>query len=397
MNRAKVVIGAQYGDEGKGLMTDYLCEKFDAQLVVRFNGGAQAGHTVTTPDGKRHVFGHFGSGGFLGVPTWLAPQFVVNPILYDKELKAMYDRNGAMHPNLRIDPSCRITTPYDMLINQMLEKQRGNGRHGSCGVGFGETIHRHNFIPLTYGDMMESQKVFRHMVNVIRTQWFPKRARQLGLDPEETAKYVDSQEMYDKFFKIVAFMRDCTKPGDYHILENKKTVVFEGAQGLKLDMDRGAFPHVTRSNTGLQNVIPLCDMANLSKVDVFYTTRSYVTRHGAGPLNRELLTPPYENIVDDTNIPHDFQGNLRFAYLDVDDLRYQVLRDLNEAYRPGITARLAITCLDQLDTTYGVLYHDGKESKYLASEFGYVVHRLVHLDHTSAMSYGPTRVDVDYQ
>lgn len=88
-HKIKVVIGSGFGDEGKGLMTDYFCSSFprdESVLNVRFNGGAQAGHTVVTPYGLRHVFGHFGAGSFLpNVVTYLSSEFLVNPILFRKE------------------------------------------------------------------------------------------------------------------------------------------------------------------------------------------------------------------------------------------------------------------------------------------------------------------------
>ena len=87
--QGSVVIGANYGDEGKGLMTDFLCRQHSADLVVRFNGGAQAGHTVVTPEGERHVFHHIGSGYFAGVPTYLSKFFVSNPVLFKQEYQEL--------------------------------------------------------------------------------------------------------------------------------------------------------------------------------------------------------------------------------------------------------------------------------------------------------------------
>ena len=84
--RARAVIGSNFGDEGKGLVVDYLC-KTGGEVVVRFNGGAQAGHTVVTPEGLRHVFRHFGSGTLYGVPTFLSQFFIVNPIIFFHELQ----------------------------------------------------------------------------------------------------------------------------------------------------------------------------------------------------------------------------------------------------------------------------------------------------------------------
>src|SRR4051812_30640034 len=90
--RVSAVIGANYGDEGKGLVTDYLAEEGEGAVVVRFNGGAQAGHTVVTPEGKRHVFHHFGSGTFRKARTHLSRFFISNPALFRPEFEALADQ-----------------------------------------------------------------------------------------------------------------------------------------------------------------------------------------------------------------------------------------------------------------------------------------------------------------
>ena len=140
MKEVKVIIGANFGDEGKGVMTEYTCRTSEKPIVIRFNSGSQAGHTVVTEDGIRHVFGHFGSGTFCNVPTYLSKYFVVNPLTFLKERDELI-RKGA-NPIVYVDDECLITTPYDMLINQIVETSRGNNRHGSCGLGFNETLVR---------------------------------------------------------------------------------------------------------------------------------------------------------------------------------------------------------------------------------------------------------------
>ena len=125
--------------EGKGIVTDYLCSH-GAGMVVRFNGGVKAGHTVVTPDKERHVFRHFGSGTFCEVPTFLSQFFVCNPILFFEERKQLIELG--LHPEVYAHPDCLITTFMDMLINQFKETKRGTKRHGSCGIGFHETLNR---------------------------------------------------------------------------------------------------------------------------------------------------------------------------------------------------------------------------------------------------------------
>jgi len=141
MTKVIAVIGAGYGDEGKGLMTDYFSSQYDDAVVIRSNGGAQAGHTVVTPAGERHVFSHFGSGTLNGTPTFLSSFFVSNPMLFMKEHKRFVEQFG-IRPEVYVDPNSLVTTPYDMLLNQRMETMRGDDVHGSCGVGFGETLER---------------------------------------------------------------------------------------------------------------------------------------------------------------------------------------------------------------------------------------------------------------
>ena len=137
-----VVIGAGFGDEGKGLMTDYFASQaknnYGSGLVVRFNGGSQAAHTVVTPEGKRHVFGHFGSGTLVGLPTYLSSFFAVHPILFREELAKL--KVLGLTPKVYVDKECIVTTPFDMLINQIAETVRGENRHGSVGFGVNETV-----------------------------------------------------------------------------------------------------------------------------------------------------------------------------------------------------------------------------------------------------------------
>ena len=129
-----------------------------------------------------------------------------------------------------------------------------------------------------------------------------------------------------------------------------KNIIFEGAQGLALDMDGPNFPHVTRSNTGLTNVLPLAKLLDL-ELDVIYVTRTYLTKHGAGPLPKEFTPDP--PIHDETNMPHDYQGVLRFAELDVVDLALRITTDMDLAPK-RINASLAITWLN---SPYNKLSH----------------------------------------
>ncbi len=342
MKRATVVIGSSYGDEGKGKIVDYLASKLpDNKSVVRFNGGAQAGHTVVTPDGKRHVFHHLGSGSFTGARTYLAKHFVCNPILFWHEYQEFAKLSG-LNPIVAADPRCFITTPYDMLINQLVEDERGADRHGSCGVGFGETIERNNYpaFRLLKEDLKRKDELKQKLIN-IRDHWMPARLSRLKTRNLEKRDTRLSDHMLDGFIQAAISFDEAVATAGAEFIE-RNPIIFEGAQGLALDMDRGDFPHVTRSNTGLTNVLPIAKVLGL-QLDIIYVTRPYLTRHGAGPLKNVFVPRP--PIVDETNISHPYQGQMRFAALDLVALEKRISQDIAETKRP-VTATVAVTCID---------------------------------------------------
>ncbi len=362
---ARVVIGAQFGDEGKGrFIDDYAASAGTEGLVIRFNGGAQAGHTVVTPAGLRHVFSHVGSGALVGAATFLSCFFVSHPILFLKE-RAVLATKG-VKPLIYVDPQSPVTTPYDMMMNQFVEQGRGADRHGSCGIGFGETIERHenSDYRLTVADLAEPS-VLVAQLDAIRRDYVPMRLARLGFEQAVT-QHTDlllSKQILQRFIEDTEQFLESVIISDLQTATRGRQLLFEGAQGLWLDQDRGFFPHVTRSNTGLYNVLALIEPLNLSQLEVTYVTRPYVTRHGAGPLPHELSEKPYAGVVDATNIPNPWQGSLRFAWLDLDLLCEAIARDLallERLPRLSIKRRLAMTCLDQIENNQLSYYSAGR-------------------------------------
>jgi adenylosuccinate synthase len=347
MKTATVVIGANFGDEGKGLFTDYFSDS--STTVVRFNGGAQAGHTVQHEDGRRHVFSHFGAGSFRGARTYLSRFFVCNPLLFTREA-AELDRLG-VHPEVLVDESALVSTPYDMMINQIAEEARGSARHGSVGVGFGETVGRAEETPYALRVADLAAPALAERLWLLRERWLPARLRALGLTeitPQWQAR-INSPAVLENFLALSEAMLARCEIAPASALRCSGQLVFEGAQGLLLDQDSGFFPHVTRSSTGLRNVVALAQEIGLARLDVLYATRSYLTRHGAGPLPFEVEGPIYSGIHDPTNKPHPFQGSLRFAPLNLDLLQRAILRDIQQAEgRIPVRLQLGVSCMDQL-------------------------------------------------
>jgi adenylosuccinate synthase len=353
MKRARVVIGSNFGDEGKGLLTDCFAREYGGSgvLVARCNGGAQAGHTVVADGGVRHVFSHFGAGSLAGADTLLSRHFIANPILFQREHGEL-ERLGAA-TRVFVDPRAILTTPFDMLINEMAETSRGAARHGSVGLGINETVTRSEepdfWLPV--GQAVRDRDAAAKVLRAIRDAWVPRRVAALGIEAEYGRRraLIESESLFENWLAVLDdFLRRVHVQWDTDVLREHENVVFEGAQGLALDQVRGTFPHVTRSHTGVRNVVELLAELLDADVAVTYATRGYLTRHGAGPLRGELREKPFPGVYDVTNVAHEFQGCLRYALLDVADLRARITEDFRDAERAGIRMGVAVTCLDQL-------------------------------------------------
>lgn len=347
MTRAFIVIGSNLGDEGKGIITDYLTRLHALKICVRFSGGAQAGHTVTVSNGPRHVFSHFGAGTFAGAITKLDEYFIVNPILFLQEA-AKLDVNG--EPIVHAHPNCRVTTPWDMLINQAAERARSE-RHGSCGVGINETVERckrdeYDLRLYEIANWKLRGAILRGRLRAIANDWTRHRMHQLGLQPVEVQWTTD--DLIDKF------MTDSAVFAKRIVMSSEapsSDAVYEGAQGLMLDEDAPDFPHVTRGKTGIDNLIKTGALEGFDEIEIVYVTRPYVTRHGNGPLRREF--EPSESMLDATNVTNSWQGALRYGRLDPDELAARVDKDfastlqIRDVKSKLVRKSLAITCMDQ--------------------------------------------------
>jgi len=310
-----IVLGLGYGDEGKGLTTSYLCSKTENPIVVRFNGGQQAGHTVVY-NGKRHVFSSFGSGSLQGVPTYWSQFCTFYPPSFLREYELLDN------PKIYVHPLCHITTPFDVERNKYLEV---SNKHGSVGMGFGATLER-------------SEKYYKLFVQDL---FFPDI---LEAKLKSIAKYYnDLIGVYPAAnLEVEEFMKcaeEVTKIINIKPIEKKYTPIFEGAQGILLDMDFGFFPHVTRSNTTSKNALSIA-----KSEEVYYVTRSYLTRHGNGPLLGESKLHLLNN-ENETNKSHMYQGEFRTAPLNTELINYALLCD--SYFSHGLKKNLVITCLDQ--------------------------------------------------
>lgn len=351
---ALAVIGANWGDEGKGLAVDAIAATVIAggarPVVVRSNGGGQAGHTVQDPVLGRHVFSQVGSGTLAGAASHMSRFFVLEPRGAAREIGTLTRLLGTP-PNVTIDPRAQVTSPWDIMINQIAELARdgGEGRHGSCGMGFGETVGRSESGPgLTVRDILDDG--LEDKVRRIRDEWAPDRVAAMGFSvPERMAGAFRSEDLVRDWVRGARGVMLSYGLRDDEDLGRSDEVIFEGAQGLALDMFSEDFPHVTRSETGIANMLRIAESAGLSQIDVTYMTRAYATRHGAGPFPKEGEQGPVD-FVDETNAPNAWQGAIRIGALDTAGMAARILKDLRLANPSPVLIRpsVGVSCLDQV-------------------------------------------------
>lgn len=373
MTDIKVVIGANFGDEGKGLMTDYFCHKALAKqencVVVLSNGGAQRGHTVTAPDGTQHVFHHFGSGTFAGADTYCISDYILNPMTFVKEwfdLRQLgYDLNNF---NFYIEEGCRWSTPYDMIINQIVEAAREDKKHGSCGMGIWETIVRYEKSPKAYTlahfDILPKEAKVNYL-RFIRDGYMRDRLKELGVAsiPHEWLQIVYSDTMIEHFINDVHFMICHTRSAKSINLSEYKNIVFENGQGLLLDKDNTFYgDNTTPTSTGWNNVARTInrnfDNSDEINMEVCYVTRTYMTRHGVGRFETECDKALINaEMFDETNVTNAFQDNLRYGELIIPNLVARTSADFEQAklhtlFNVNMTASVAVTHTNEYEIDY---------------------------------------------
>ena len=290
--RRSIVLGLAFGDEGKGATTQWLCMqamKYGRKpIVIRFNGGAQAAHTVNL-NGEEHVCSTYGSGVLLGVPTFLEKDFYFDPIAAFNEYKTLETKS----PTLFVHPDCRVVSPYDIMAGINNSKVI---KDGTCGKGIFQTFKRYN--SSNFQSVLpnkDKEDFLRMFLYQVRSYY------QVEKDSELEDLFV--QSMQDLPFTVTS------KPP----ISDDAELVYEGAQGLLLDMDYGFYPHVTPSHTGLDNIPP--DM--LADADVYLVTRTYTTRHGNGYEPRHPLSWDL-SAKHETNVENEYQGTFKTGALDFD-------------------------------------------------------------------------------
>ncbi|MBM9547080.1 adenylosuccinate synthase [Leptospira sp. 201903074] len=285
---ANLVVGAQWGDEGKAKVIDYLSK--DTDIIVRYQGGANAGHTVVV-GGKKYVF-HLVPSGIIYDNTVcvIGNGVVLDPEYFLKECADLESHGFRVKEKLLISDSCHILLPYHRLIDEAREagsspeRKIGTTKKG-IGMCYADKMLRNG---VRAGDLLDKENLKRKLTHILEVK------------NQELVKYYDLEpvninEMYDFLLDFADKIGKNIVNTVYYLnseLEKGKRVLLEGAQGTGLDIDFGTYPYVTSSNPTTGGALAGSGVSFRYLKDVIGITKAYATRVGEGPFPSEIFGEP---------------------------------------------------------------------------------------------------------
>lgn len=334
---AFIVLGAQWGDEGKGKMTDYLAE--EANVVVRYQGGNNAGHTVEVED-KQYKLRLIPSGILhdekLNV---IGNGVVVDPMAFFSEIDYLREEGVKVTPEkLIVSDRAHVIMPYHKVLDKLKEKARGKNDIGTTGRGIGPCYtDKFERCGIRVCDLIDKEVFKEKLMSNIEM----KNKYIVNVLGGEELSFDEIYEGYSKYGeKLKPFVKD-TSVRVYDEIKKDKTVLFEGAQGMLLDIDYGTYPYVTSSNTTAGGVSNGVGIGPNMITNVVGIAKAYTTRVGKGPFPTELENETGEWIREKG---HEYGVNTgrsrRCGWLDIVILKTSVRVS-------GLTS-LAITKIDTL-------------------------------------------------
>ncbi|WP_323758591.1 adenylosuccinate synthase [Roseivirga sp.] len=317
--KVDVLLGLQWGDEGKGKVVDVLAPKYD--VVARFQGGPNAGHTLEF-DGHKHVLHQIPSGIFRErIRNIIGNGVVLDPIVFKKEIEGLSKFNIDFKKNLFISKKTQLILPTHKLLDAAYEQSKGKDKIGSTLKGIGPS----------YQD-----KVARNGIRVgdIVAPDFDGRYRNLVKKHQNILSHYDFEydleEAEAPFIEAINFLRDFNLVNSEYVINecirSSQTVLAEGAQGSLLDIDFGSYPYVTSSNTMTAGACTGLGVAPRNIGEVFGIFKAYCTRVGGGPFPTELFDEVGKRIQDEG---HEFGATTgrprRCGWLDLPALKYAIM------------------------------------------------------------------------
>lgn len=336
-----LIVGSQWGDEGKGKVIDILAQKAD--LVVRYQGGANAGHTLVV-DGKKTVL-HLIPSGILNPESkcLITPGVVIDPEKLITEIEGL-EKNGQLKDpkQLLISDSATVILPYHKSIDALRENSLGSKKIGTTGRGIGPAYEdKASRKALLMRDLFSSNLKEKLEANLIEKNHLIEKL--YGDEAFEVEPLVEKIQAWAE--KLSAFRCKDTSLVIHNALEEKKKVLFEGAQGTLLDLNHGTYPFVTSSSTTAGSCCIGAGVGPKEIKTVVGITKAYTTRVGAGPFPTELFDEVGEKIQHQG---HEFGATTgrtrRCGWFDLVAMKYAIRVN-------GITdiALMKIDCLSGLD------------------------------------------------
>ena len=336
MGRVDVLLGLQWGDEGKGKIVDVLTPRYD--MVARFQGGPNAGHTLEFA-GEKYVLRSVPSGIFQGDKINIIGNGVVlDPVLFREEVESLFNSGHPLKDRLVISRKAHLILPTHRLLDAAGEKALGAQKVGTTGKGIGPTY---------------TDKVSRHGVRVgdiegdFEANYKRAKERHLGMLRGMGVEVPDLTQAEADFFAAIEYLRQFRFVDSEFVINNTlksgKNILAEGAQGSMLDIDFGSYPFVTSSNTICAGSCVGLGVSPRAIGDVYGIFKAYCTRVGAGPFPTELFDEDGRQMAERGYEFGAVTGRpRRCGWIDLVALRYTIM--LN-----GVT-KLIMMKSDVLDT-----------------------------------------------
>lgn len=319
MAKVDVLLGLQWGDEGKGKIVDVLAPKYD--VVARFQGGPNAGHTLEF-DGIKHVLHQIPSGIFREkTKNIIGNGVVLDPIVFKREIEALQKFNLNIKANLFISKKATIIIPTHRLLDQAYEKAKGDNKIGSTLKGIGPS----------YQDKIGRQGL---RVGDILSDNFRDKFKKLSDIHFEILKHhqieYDWNDLETQFYDAVSFLRQFKLVESEYMINQElnagSTILAEGAQGSLLDIDFGSYPFVTSSNTVTAGACTGLGVAPCHIGEVYGIFKAYSTRVGSGPFPTELLNEEGDRLRKEGNEFGSTTGRpRRCGWIDIPSLKYSIM------------------------------------------------------------------------
>jgi adenylosuccinate synthase len=353
----RVVIGAQWGDEGKGKIVDLLSDKAD--FVVRYQGGANAGHTLKFDD-KTFVLHLIPSGIFNGTADCVIGNgVVIDPIALVKEIKEVQEMGFSLEERFFISQTAHVILPYHKLLDQLKEKRRGGDAIGTTGRGIGPAyVSKVSRVGIRMVDLLDKEVLRSKIEQNLKDINFALE----NLYKEPTLLVDDLMAELDDAIKLLSPYICNTTNLLHEGLESDRSILLEGAQGCLLDVDHGTYPYVTSSSPTSGGACTGSGVPPTALTHVMGITKAYCTRVGNGPFPTELLDETGEEL---RKKGHEFGATTgrprRCGWLDLVALKYACrINGINEL---TLTKMDVMDGFDEIKVCTGYKINGGEETK----------------------------------